>query len=70
MSQLIENKQNGPVLIENFEPTSCAGNTAQAVANSRLQSFAQGYYGTPPINLRLFRYGPGSPLALTSLPQA
>jgi hypothetical protein len=31
MPQLIENKQNGPVLIENFEPTACAGNSAQKV---------------------------------------
>jgi hypothetical protein len=29
MSQLTENKQHGPVLIENFEPTACAGNSAQ-----------------------------------------
>jgi hypothetical protein len=31
MSQLIENKQNGTVLIENFEPTHCARKSAQKV---------------------------------------
>src|ERR1700733_4614967 len=31
MPQLIENKHNGPILIENSEPTACAGNSAQQV---------------------------------------
>ena len=26
-----ENKRNGPILIENFEPTACAGKSAQKV---------------------------------------
>jgi hypothetical protein len=31
MSQLAENKQNEPILIENFEPTACARKSAQEV---------------------------------------
>src|ERR1700735_2795132 len=31
MPQLTENKQNEPILIANFEPTTCADNSAQKV---------------------------------------
>src|SRR5580700_6056199 len=31
MPQLAENKQNGPILIANFEPTHCARKSAQKV---------------------------------------
>src|ERR1700733_6722392 len=36
MPQLVENKQNGPVLIANFEPTACPDNSAQKVGQRRL----------------------------------
>lgn len=36
MPQLTENKQNGPVLIANFEPTACARKSAQKVEGRRL----------------------------------
>jgi hypothetical protein len=47
MPQLTENKQNEPVLIENFEPTACAGKTAQKVevqlrANTRIDVWLPG----------------------------
>src|SRR6202046_4450655 len=38
MPQLAENKQNEPVLIENFEPIACAGNSAQKVRRPNVRN--------------------------------
>src|SRR5271163_718235 len=73
MSQLTENKQNGLILIENFEPTACAGKSAQKVeTRTRVSTMltqrqrpcalrhSSGQAGEPAqkvTNLRLWIYG-------------
>src|ERR1700735_4994812 len=46
MPQLTENKQNEPILIANFEPTACAGKSAQkvALAERGLQRYRRGLF--------------------------